>query len=62
MKFKPTYYQTNPLSLVLKLETVSDKRGNIKHCVTTANGVHENEHYLFNHLSSALDFINSNFE
>lgn len=61
MDFKPQYYKTHPLSLVLKLETVTDKRGNIKFAVTLSNGVKENTHYLFEHLGSALDFINSNF-
>lgn len=61
MKFKPQYYKTSPLSLVLRLESVSDKLGNVRYCVTMCNGERENVHYLFNHLSSAIDFINSNF-
>ena len=62
MDFVPQYYKTNPLSLLLKLESVVDRRGNIKYCVTLANGVKENTHFLFEKLSSALDFINSNFQ
>jgi hypothetical protein len=62
MKFQPTYYKTNPLSLVVKMETVSDPKGNIRHCVTLCNGEQENEHYFFEHLSSAIDFINSNIK
>lgn len=62
MDFKPTYYKTNPLSLVLKLESVTDRKGNIKFAVTLSKGVRENVHYMFQNLSSALDFINSNFE
>ena len=61
MDFKPQYYKTSPLSLVLKLESVSDRHGNIKYAVTLANGVKENTHFLFEKLSSALDFIQSNF-
>lgn len=61
MDFKPQYYRTNPLSLVLKLESVVDRRGNIKFAVTLAKGANENVHYLFSELTSALDFINSNF-
>lgn len=62
MDFKPTYYKTNPLSLIVKIESVMDKRGNIKYAVTLSTGAKENVHYLFLHLASALDFINSNFE
>lgn len=62
MKFEPKYYKTTPLGMVLKLETVSDKVGNIYHVVTTSQGVNENQHFFFSHLSSALDFINSNFQ
>ena len=62
MDFKPTYYKTNPLSLILKLESVTDRKGNVKFAVTLSKGIHENVHYLFEHLASALDFINSNFE
>lgn len=61
MDFKPQYYKTNPLSLILKLESVSDRKGNIKFAVTLSKGTKENVHYLFEHLASALDFIQSNF-
>lgn len=61
MDFKPQYYKTNPLSLILKLESVSDRKGNIKFAVTLSKGTNDNVHYLFNHLASALDFIQSNF-
>lgn len=62
VKFVPRYYKTHPLSLIVKLESVTDKLGNLYYSVTLANGVYENEHYMFKHLSSALDFIDSNFE
>lgn len=61
MKFKPQYYKTTPLSLVLKLETVADGKGNIRHCVTACEGVKENRHFFFEKFDSALDFIHSNF-
>lgn len=61
MDFKPQYYRTHPLSLVLKLESVMDKRGNLRYAVTLSSGDKENVHYLFKHLDSALDFIDSNF-
>lgn len=61
MNFKPQYYKTSPLSLIVKLESVVDKHGNVKFAVTMANGSLENTHYLFSHLSSALDFVQSNF-
>lgn len=61
MDFKPQYYRTHPLSLILRLESVTDKRGNIRFCVTLSTGVKDNVHYLFEHLDSALDFIHSNF-
>lgn len=62
MDFKPKYYQTHPLSLVVRIESVVDKKGNVLFAVTLANGDKENRHIMFNHLSSCLDFINSNFE
>lgn len=62
MEFKPRYFKTHPLSLVVKLESVMDNHGNVMFAVTLAKGVKDNVHYLFNHLSSALDFINSNFD
>lgn len=61
MDFKPQYYKTNPLSLILRLESVADKRGNIKYAVTLAKGDKDNIHYLFTKLESAMDFIQSNF-
>lgn len=62
MDFKPIYYKTNPLSLVLKLESVVDKHGNVRYAVTLAKGTKESVHYLFQNMSSAMDFITSNFQ
>ena len=61
MDFKPQYYKTNPLSLILRLESVTDRKGNVKFAVTLAKGENDNVHYLFSRLESALDFISSNF-
>lgn len=61
MEFIPKYVKRTPLSLMLKLECVSDKRGNILFAVTMCQGVHENIHFCFSRLESALDFINTNF-
>lgn len=62
MDFEAKYYRTHPLSMILKLESVVDRRGNMFYCVTMASGTKENIHYMFQHLTSALDFINSNFK
>lgn len=61
MDFIPQYYKTNPLSLILRLESVADRKGNVKFAVTLAKGEHDSIHYLFTKLESALDFIQSNF-
>lgn len=61
MDFKPQYYKTTPLSLLMRLESVVDRRGNVRYCVTLAKSGVKETHYLFEYLSSALDFINSNF-
>lgn len=61
MDFIPQYYKTNPLSLVLRLESVADRKGNVKFAVTLAKGDKDNIHYLFTKLDSAMDFIQSNF-
>lgn len=62
MNFVPQYYKTHPLSLVLKLESVVDRHGNVRFAVTLSNGTKENVHYLFEHMASAMDFIQSNFK
>lgn len=62
MDFKPQYYQTHPLSLVVKLESVVNRRGDVRFAVTLGRGENETTHYLFEHLSSAIDFVTSNFQ
>ena len=54
--------KTSFSDLIVKLSTECDSRGNVIHMITCSNGVYEIEHYYFEKLSSALDFINSNFE
>lgn len=61
MDFKPQYYRSHPLSLIVKLESVYNKHGTLMYAVTLSRGVKDNTHFLFHHLSSAIDFINSNF-
>lgn len=62
MKRKIVSHKFTPINQIVKLESCNDKLGNIYHRVTCSNGELENEYYLFSKLSSALDFINSNFE
>lgn len=50
------------MELVVKMESVCDKKGNIKFRVQVANGLKENEFYLFSKLSSAIDFVTNNFQ
>lgn len=61
MDFVPKYFKTNPLSHVVTIESVSDIRGNVYFAVTLSKGAKNNIHYLFKHLSSAIDFVESNF-
>lgn len=61
MNFQPKYYKTHPLSQVLTLESVVDRKGNMMYAVSSSRGVNECKHYLFMHLSSAIDFISTNF-
>lgn len=43
--------------IILKLSTRCDKRGNVFFCVQ-----HGEDYVTFMHLSSAMDFIQSNFK
>lgn len=61
MKQLATLYNSELVDTKLTLETRSDKLGNIFHFVTFQDG--ESKDYArFKHLSSALDFISSNFK
>lgn len=61
MNRKICSYNYQPVYEVVKLESVKDSMGNIFHRVTCYNGDKENEFYLFENLSSAIDFVKSNF-
>lgn len=55
-------YKTEELSEELRLSTRRDKLGNIFHCVDFCNNDGSMDYVMFSKLSSALDFINSNFK
>lgn len=64
MKRIPLLYKTDEVSKDLVLTTRSDHQGNILHCVeypdnNTSAGM---SYAMFTHLSSALDFISTNFK
>lgn len=62
MKRVPRFYNSEEKDFVLKLSTRCDKFGNVFYCVdyTTPSG--SADYVTFSHLSSALDFISSNFK
>lgn len=60
MKFESKVFKTTPLSAILELKSVLDKKGNVFYMVTTFNA-NKASNYCFRHLSSAIDFIESNF-
>lgn len=61
MKRIPLMYQSEEQSKDLVLSTRSDKLGNVVHCVEYLNNDGSRDYAFFTHLSSALDFIHSNF-
>lgn len=62
MDFDCKIYKTHPLSHVVTIESVIDNRGNMLYHVVSSTGVHNNRHVYFKHLSSAIDYIESNFK
>lgn len=62
MKRIPNFYKTEEKSKDLVLTTRSDQLGNICHCVEYLNNDGTQDYAMFTHLSSALDFIHSNFK
>ena len=62
MKFIPSFYSSEEQSKDLVLSTRTDKCGNVYHYVEFKNNDHSFSYARFNHLSSALDFIHSNFK
>lgn len=59
---QPLLYKTVERDCELKLTTRSDKLGNIFHVVEYLDNQHLKQYAFFMHLSSALDFISSNFK
>lgn len=64
MKRVPLLYKTTETQKQLVLTTRSDNRGNILHCVEFPddNSPSGMSYAMFSHLSSALDFIQTNFK
>ena len=62
MKRIPLFYQSEENQKDLVLSTRSDKLGNVLHCVEYLNNDGSKDYAFFHQLSSALDFINSNFK
>lgn len=62
MKRIPRLYNSEEVSVNLTLSTRRDKFGDIFHCVEYVNNSGLKDYAVFNHLSSALDFIQSNFK
>lgn len=61
-KFAASYYNSTLVDTQLSLETRSDKLGNVYHYVTYTDNNDIKQYCRFSNLSSALDFINSNFK
>lgn len=62
MKRNPILYKTMPFTMILSLSTRCDKFGNVFHVVEFRGKDNSEDYACFRHLSSALDFINSNFK
>lgn len=62
MKRVPNLYSSEEVTKELSISTRSDKLGNIFHYVEYLNNDGSSDYARFEHLSSALDFIHSNFK
>lgn len=64
MKRVPLFYRTDEEDALLSLSTRKDKFGNIFYCVEfpNVNSDTGKDYVMFTHLSSALDFIQTNFK
>lgn len=64
MKRVPLFYRTDEEDDLLSLFTRSDQFGIIFYCVEfpSDNSETGKDYVMFNHLSSALDFIQTNFK
>lgn len=62
MKFVPSLYSSEIKEELLTLSTRCDKLGNIYHYVEYQNNDGSPGYARFSNLSSAMDFISSNFK
>jgi hypothetical protein len=62
MKRIPLMYQSEEQTKDLVLSTRSNKLGEVFHVVEYLNNDGSKDYAFFSHLSSALDFIHSNFK
>lgn len=62
MKRIPRKYNSEKQADLLVLSTRADKFGNVFYCVEYLNNDGNPDYVTFQHLSSALDFIQSNFK
>ena len=62
MKRIPIFFKTEAVNKDLTLSTRRDALGNIWHVVEYMNNDNSPDYAFFEHLSSALDFIHSNFK
>lgn len=60
--FKASYYNSELIGTQLTLETRTDKLGNVFHYVTYIDNNDVKQYARFEKISSAFDFINSNFK
>lgn len=61
-KFKASYYNSELIGTQLTLESRCDKMGNVYHYVTYLDNNDVQQYVRFSKLSSAFDFINTNFQ
>ena len=57
MTKKPLMYVTDEVAKIVELSTRVDKTGRVFFCVSFGD-----DYSFFEHLSSAIDYINSNFK
>lgn len=62
MKRIPKLFNSEEVTQELKLSTRCDKLGNIFYCVEFNDNDGNRDYATFQHLSSSLDFIQSNFK
>lgn len=59
--FRPRIYNSEEVNHELKVCMRRDKLGNLFHCVEWLQDDGQKAYCCFNHMSSVLDFIDSNF-